>query len=197
MSGRALCGSSLAAIAMLIVGPACEPSKQGAGTQAADAKPAATQASAASQSTVARKAGDLAPAFDAQTVDGKKIEWADYEGKYLLLDFWATWCGPCVAEIPVLKQIWEKHGKDPRFALLSLSLDSTASEAARFAEQKDLRWTQGFLGRDKGWDVLERYGQEGIPSTFLVDPRGRIIAYDPHGEELLRAVDKALVQAAQ
>lgn len=68
--------------------------------------------------------GQPAPPFQVEMLDGRRLKLEDFRGKYLLLDFWATWCGPCIAEIPDLKAVSDRFGKDERFAMLSLSLDA-------------------------------------------------------------------------
>ncbi len=73
--------------------------------------------------------GDQAPDFEIRTLSGETVRLADYRGKYVLLDFWATWCTPCLKEIPNLKAVYDKFGSSERFAMISLSLDSDAALA--------------------------------------------------------------------
>ena len=138
------------------------------------------------------KVGDAAPEFTARTLDGKPLALKDYRGKYVLLDFWATWCGPCVAELPDLQAAHEAFGDDPRFAMISLSLDPSEDDVAKFLKQKKEPWTQVFLGDWSKDPVTKKYGIELIPSILLLDPDGKIVARDLRGKGIKEAVGKAL-----
>jgi len=135
---------------------------------------------------------NMAPAFECTTVDGKMLRLADFRGKYVVLDFWVTWCEPCVEELPNLQALWKNYGRDDRLAVISLSLDDEPSKPKEFAEKADLGWIQGFLGKEKGKSVTEGYGVSGVPHFFLIDPKGRIIANGHSGKEIKEEVEKLL-----
>jgi len=138
------------------------------------------------------KVGDTAPAFEVPTLDGRTLKLADLRGKYVLLDFWATWCGPCRGETPHLKSAYEKFGKDPRFVIVSLSLDAEQKEPRDYAKKEPMDWPQGFLGDWSKAKLPNEYGVRGIPAIFLIGPDGKIIAKDLRGPAILSAVEKAL-----
>jgi peroxiredoxin len=136
--------------------------------------------------------GDMAPLFEVRTVDGEPLRLADFRGKFVLLDFWATWCGPCVGETPFLKATYNSFGANDRFAMISLSLDGDPGAPKDFARKNDIKWIQGFLGKGSDSKVTPLYGVEGIPSIFLLGPDGKIIARELRGEAIAEAVGKAL-----
>lgn len=136
--------------------------------------------------------GDAAPAFTAKTLDGKSITLSDFQGKYVLIDFWATWCGPCIAEMPKMKALYERFGQHPAFVMLGLSVDNERDRLANYVKDEGLKWVQGYLGPWSETDVLDNYGVRGIPSVFLVGPDGKVVAKNLRGDRVAEVVAKAL-----
>jgi thiol-disulfide isomerase/thioredoxin len=135
--------------------------------------------------------GKAFPDFDEKDLDGKKLSVSGYKGKVLLVDFWATWCGPCVGELPNVLKTYEKyHGKG--FEIVGISLDKEHDALTGFIKDKKVAWRQYFDG--KGWEnkLAQQYGIQSIPATFLLDGQGNIIGRDLRGDALGEAVGKAL-----
>jgi len=141
---------------------------------------------------VSLAAGQAAPEFKASTLDGKEFQLSDYRGKFVLLDFWATWCGPCLAETPNLKKVHEAFGKRDDFVLIGLSLDRDPEKPRAYLKENQCGWVDGFLG-DWGKDkVTQKYGVQGIPSIWLIGPDGKIVHKGLRGEQIYEAVNSAL-----
>ncbi len=139
--------------------------------------------------------GDIAPPFALQTLDGKNLKLEDYRGKVVLLYFWATWCNPCVASTPALKQFYNDLSRHKDFAMISLSLDDKEQEflPRRHAERHGLTWPQACLGHDS--QVAADYGIRGVASYILIGPNGKVLlSRERDWDKIKEAAEKALKQ---
>jgi peroxiredoxin len=141
--------------------------------------------------------GDLAPNAVLETLDGDHIWLSGLKGKVVLLDFWASWCRPCIAALPTLKKLAQTGG-GRHFALLSISGDSNGARLRDFVESHELGWTQCWDGNAS---AQRQFGVHAFPTYFLLDPTGRIrylaAGWNRRTErELTREVEKALVEAS-
>jgi RNA polymerase sigma factor (sigma-70 family) len=134
--------------------------------------------------------GEMAPAFDVKTLDGKPLRLTDFRGKFVLLDFWATWCGPCIEQEPFLKAAFDAFQHDNRFVFISLSLDDKPEIPRDYVAKHGLKWIQGFLGR--GSSVTASYGIASIPAIMLIGPDGKLIAQDLGGPGIKTSLGQAL-----
>lgn len=117
-------------------------------------------------------------------LDGKTWSATELEGRVVLLDFWATWCAPCLAELPNLRQLAEKHPSDD-LVILGIALDTLDRARLRsFLRRHGMTWPQIHEPRGVDGEVARRFGVEAVPATFLVDRGGRLVARDLHGRAL-------------
>jgi peroxiredoxin len=127
--------------------------------------------------------GAISPDFSQNDTKGNPVKLASFRGKYLLIDFWASWCGPCRRENPVVVEAYNEF-KDKNFTIMGISLDNNQANWEKAIEADKLEWTQ--LSDLKGWqnEVAALYGVQSIPQNFLLDPDGKIIAKNLRGNEL-------------
>ncbi|MDF2516364.1 MAG: AhpC/TSA family protein [Sphingobacterium sp.] len=137
--------------------------------------------------------GKIAPDFSARDTSGNLVSLGSLKGKYLLLDFWASWCGPCREENPYVLKAYQKF-KAKNFEILGISLDdeTTKEKWLKAIKEDQLVWKQ--VSDLKGWqsEVAELYHVRGIPQNFLLDPNGVIIATNLREEELLKTLEDIL-----
>ena len=135
--------------------------------------------------------GQAAPDFSLPTPDGKKnLGPKDYRGKFLVIDFWASWCGPCRNEIPVVKKAYDKyHAKGVEF--LSVSIDKDDKKWREAMDEEKMPWAQ-VQAPKAGKDIMKDYQFSGIPFIILLDQEGKIMAKQLRGDALLEKIDDAV-----
>lgn len=124
--------------------------------------------------------------------DGREVDLAKMRGKVVLIDFWAVWCGPCVAELPNVLKAYEKlHPKG--FEIVGISLDKDKEKLEAFTKEKGMTWPQFFDG--KGWEneMAQRFGIHSIPAMWLVDKKGMLVSTSVRGH-LEEEVEKRLAE---
>jgi peroxiredoxin len=129
--------------------------------------------------------------FSQQDTKGQPVKLSSFRGKYVLVDFWASWCGPCRQENPNVVKAYNKF-KDKNFTILGVSLDDNRDRWLRAINQDGLAWTQVSDLRGWGNEVAVQYGIQSIPANFLVDPEGKIVARNLRGEELEEKLQQLL-----
>ena len=133
--------------------------------------------------------GKSAPNFSATDIDGNPISLKDYCGKVILLDFWSTTCGPCIAEMPNVKKVYDAY-KDVGFDVIGVNLDADEADLHEFLKVCDFPWRQIFDGQD---GLLKKlYRVRGIPSPWLMDKEGKVISYQARGAALKKLVAEAV-----
>jgi peroxiredoxin len=129
--------------------------------------------------------------FIQQSLTGQKISLETFEGKYILLDFWASWCAPCRKEHPNLINTYQQF-KDKNFEIISVSLDSENDNWKRAIEKDKLTWTQISDLKGQQNEIAVLYGVQSVPANFLIDPKGIIIAKNLSSEELYKELETLL-----
>jgi peroxiredoxin len=137
--------------------------------------------------------GDIAPIFEFAALDGKKHKLEEFKGKVVLLNFFATWCGPCRVELPHLEAIWGKHKRDG-LIVISIAREETLDKIKGLVAEKKLTY---LVGEDPSRAIYSKYAKQSIPRNYLIDADGKIVfcsmgASDELVKELSNQVSAAL-----
>lgn len=144
------------------------------------------------------KIGAEAPDITGRTPEGKELSLSDFKGKYVFLDFWASWCAPCRREIPHLKEVLAYSEKSDNLVVLSYSIDSKEKDWIACINNSNLihkNWVH--ISTLKGWnsEALKLFGVKGVPFTALIDPEGNVIEFNLRGEEMVKKL-KNIIDSA-
>jgi len=121
--------------------------------------------------------GKTSPGFNFENIDGSMTSLEDLKGKYVYIDVWATWCGPCIAEIPALKELEKSyHGKNIEFVSISVDVYKDKEKWLKMVENKELKGVQLIADKDWNSDFVKQYAIDGIPRFILIDSEGNIIS---------------------
>ena len=138
--------------------------------------------------------GRYLPQVSAMTVNRQSFDFKDYKGKYILLDFWGTWCGPCIKLIPQIKELNEKH-KGQNFALVSVANDDDIEKVRRFIDNKQMNWIQLIDGNNNNENgIIKKLKISRYPTMVLIAPDGKIISRDKEIGEIDKLLTEKLMR---
>jgi thiol-disulfide isomerase/thioredoxin len=125
-------------------------------------------------------------------INGTKFDWEPFRGKVVLIDFWATWCGPCLGEVPNMKANWEKY-HDRGFEIIGIAVWDKTETVKEHLQKSSTLWTilddQQFI--DAGNEsITDYYGIDGIPTMVLIGRDGKVIALETRGQQLNEELEK-------
>lgn len=135
--------------------------------------------------------GKPAPEIDAEGVDGKRFKLSDYRGKIVVLIFWGTWCGPCMAEVPHEREMAEKY-KDKPVALLGVDCDEDRAKALEVMKKEGITWPNWYDGEPGQGPIAKAYHIRAYPTVMVIDAEGKIRLKNGRGKDLDDFVDKLL-----
>ena len=144
--------------------------------------------------------GKNAPEFEATLIDGSKVKLSDYQGQYVLLDFWGSWCAPCRRENPSLVKIYKefenKKSKDGEgFEIVSVALEKMEGQAEAAIKRDNLYWPNHIITLSRVVllsSLAQKYNVTSVPSKFLINPDGKIMSVNPTIVDIEKTLDKYL-----
>ena len=141
------------------------------------------------------KVGKPAPAFSAENIKGSTVRLTDYRGKYVLVDFWATWCAPCLSELPRLQAAYRAY-HDAGLEIIGVSLDENKAAVVDFTKVRNIPWPQ-IHNASAPADLVELLSVITIPAVYLIDPEGTIVRLDLRGKTLDETLSRLLKRPAE
>lgn len=138
-----------------------------------------------------REIGEPMLNFTQANAEGQPVSFSDFKGKYVLIDFWASWCGPCRAENPNVLKAYNTY-KDKNFTVIGVSLDDNGDKWKKAIKEDGIPWTQVSDLKGSNNEIAAYFGINSIPSTLLIDPQGKIIDKDLRGELLNKKLSDLL-----
>jgi len=133
--------------------------------------------------------GKKAPNFSSLDLDNKVVRLSDYKGKYVLLEFWSSWCGPCISEMPFLVKAYDEY-KNEGFEIIGVSLDTNRDTWKRTIKEKNLSWTQISDLKGQQNEIAMLYCVRAIPRSFLINPEGVIIEINLRDYQLTKKLEE-------
>ncbi|HKX61752.1 MAG TPA: carboxypeptidase regulatory-like domain-containing protein, partial [Verrucomicrobiae bacterium] len=134
--------------------------------------------------------GRKAPRFTVKLMDDKEVKLEDFRGKFVLIDFWATWAGTRSSDLLNLKKVYEGYGKDDRLVMLGISLDNTRQPAEDELKRNPLPWRQAYGGSWSESTFRITFGLRSVPDAILIDPDGKLVGLNLRGPNILRTVER-------
>ncbi len=135
--------------------------------------------------------GTIFPGFEEKDLAGQPLSLAQFKGKVVLVDFWATWCTLCMVDFPGVLKLYEKY-HDQGFDIVGINLDQDRERLESFIRENHVAWRQYYDGQFWDTKLAVRYGIDKLPTTYLLDRNGKIIASNLRGDDLDKAIADAL-----
>jgi thiol-disulfide isomerase/thioredoxin len=134
--------------------------------------------------------GQMVPDLAMKSLDDKPFDLKSNRGHWVLLEFWGTWCGACIAEEPTLKEVYQGWGQDGRLIMVSASVNDTAAQVRKFITKNEISWTQLVLGPGGKTDIPDQFGATGYPTIMLISPEGKLVESDLRGAHMKEVLEK-------